>query len=158
MKRSMLALLGLLAISLITPTLVEADDEKKDYEKAVAAATDAYVKALQAAQKDAAAAGDEKVAVSIKAKIQSVTAKPEVIGQWGWYKGVSTIKSDGTCHWKGANHEEHGVWHKAEGYFFNWGEKNNDWNYLSVGADGFLSGKFIKWGGELKSETKKKGK
>ena len=60
------------------------------------------------------------------------------------------VKDDGTCHWQGADHEEHGTWTKAEGYFFDWGEKGNDYNYLSVNATGQLSGRFIKWGGELR--------
>lgn len=129
-----------------------------DYDTAVADATQAYVQALEAAKKLATDAKDDNAARSIQSKIDAANGKPAIIGQWGWYKGVSTIKADGTCHWKGPNHEEHGVWRKADGYLFNWGEHNNDWNYLSVGADGFLSGKFVKWGGELKSETKNKAK
>ena len=74
---------------------------------------------------------------------------PAILGSWSWYDGTMQVKSDGTCHWQGANHEEHGKWEKATGYLFNWGEKGNDWNYLAVDAEGRLSGRFIKWGGDL---------
>ncbi|MEE2781658.1 MAG: hypothetical protein VX431_05610 [Planctomycetota bacterium] len=74
---------------------------------------------------------------------------PAILGTWSWYSGTMQVKSDGTCHWKGANHEEHGRWKKADGYLFDWGEKDNDWNYLGVDEEGRLAGRFIKWGGEL---------
>ena len=151
MKQIVLALLIVVVVA-VAPLSAHA----ADYEKTVADATNAYVQALEAAKKQAAAAGETKAAESIQAKIDSATDKPAIIGKWGWYKGVSTVKADGTCHWKGPNHEEHGMWRKAEGYFFNWGEHNNDWNYLSVDADGHLSGKGVKWGGPLKSEGTKK--
>jgi len=76
-------------------------------------------------------------------------AAPAILGKWAWYKGVMQVNADGTCHWKGPNHEEHGKWTKPTSYLFNWGEKGNDWNYLNVDAEGRLSGKFIKWGGDL---------
>ena len=79
-----------------------------------------------------------------------------ILGTWDWYEGTMQIKSDGTCHWQGANHEEHGKWKKAEGYFFNWGEKGNDWNHLSVDSEGRLSGQFIKWGGDLQGTRPEK--
>ncbi|MBC18899.1 MAG: hypothetical protein CMJ74_01395 [Planctomycetaceae bacterium] len=75
---------------------------------------------------------------------------PPILGSWTWYGGTMQVKDDGTCHWQGADHEEHGTWTKAEGYFFDWGEKGNDYNHLSVNATGQLSGRFIKWGGELR--------
>lgn len=158
MKSICLALFAALLIGTVTLSVAWARDSEADngYEQAVAAATFEYLEALTEAKKSAAAAGDTQAVRAIGAKVQAVTAKPKVIGEWGWYKGVTTVKADGTCHWKGAEREEHGVWQKADGYLFNWGEHNNDWNYLNVDADGFLSGKFVKWGGELKSETKNK--
>ena len=81
---------------------------------------------------------------------------PAILGTWDWYEGTMHVKSDGTCHWLGANHEEHGKWKKAEGYFFNWGEKGNDWNHLSVDPEGRLSGQFIKWGGDLQGTRPEK--
>ena len=78
-----------------------------------------------------------------------VGRSPAILGTWHWYGGTMQVKSDGTCHWQGANREEHGTWKKADGYFFDWGEKGTDWNYLSVDSGGRLSGQFLKWGGEL---------
>ena len=74
---------------------------------------------------------------------------PTILGTWSWYGGKMQVASDGTCHWQGANREEHGKWTKAEGYLFDWGEKGNDWNLLSVDDSGHLSGRFVKWGGDL---------
>ena len=74
---------------------------------------------------------------------------PAILGSWAWYGGTMQVKADGTCQWQGAGREEHGKWTRADGYFFEWGEKGNDWNHLSVDEQGQLSGQFIKWGGEL---------
>lgn len=121
------------------------------YRTAVNDATQAYVKALQKAQKQAVDAKDEKAAEEIGALIDEV--EPPILGTWSWYGGTMNVKKDGTCHYKrGENYEEHGVWEKAPDYLFNWGEKGNDWNYLNVDEEGKLSGKFIRWGNELQGE------
>ena len=74
---------------------------------------------------------------------------PPILGKWAWYRGTMQVFADGTCHWQGADHEEHGKWKKSSGYFFDWGEKDNDWNYLNVDEQGRLSGRAIQWGGSL---------
>ena len=96
-------------------------------------------------------AKDGEAVKAIDAKIKSAidAEKPPILGTWSWYGGVMQVNTDGTCHWKGPNREEHGLWEKAPDYLFNWGEKGNDWNYLNVDDEGRLSGKFIRWEGAL---------
>ena len=153
-------LVGLFAVGFGSTLCAEEtkDAESTSYEQAVDVATKAYLAALATAQQDATAANDESAVEKIAARIKLVADadNPPVVGQWAWYSGISTIKADGTCHWKGKNHEEHGVWHKAEGFIFEWGEKGNDWNYLSVNKDGILSGKIIRWGNDLASTPAEK--
>ncbi|REJ66937.1 MAG: hypothetical protein DWQ31_12960 [Planctomycetota bacterium] len=152
MKRLAISIAALLLIALGIYRIASA----ADYKQTVADATATYVAVLEAARQQALTADDAATARSIAAKIEAVAEEPAIIGRWGWYRGVTTVNADGTCHWKGPNHEEHGVWRKADGYLFDWGEKDNDWNYLNVDAEGFLSGRFVKWGGDLKSEGQKR--
>jgi len=87
---------------------------------------------------------------------EPATENVPILGTWSWYDGTMQVKSDGTCHWQGANREEHGKWTKAEGYLFDWGEKGNDWNYLAVDSEGRLAGQGLKWGGDLQGTRPEK--
>ncbi|HUS40153.1 MAG: hypothetical protein WBF93_21975 [Pirellulales bacterium] len=130
---------------------VQGDEQSTDFQKEIDAATANYVATLKNLKQQAADTLDEKTVKAIDARIKGVQ-KPSILGNWSWYHGVMTVNADGTCHWKGPNKEEHGVWTKASDYLFNWGEKNNDWNYLNVDDEGKLSGKFIIWKGGLQGE------